>query len=203
MLNPSHPYTVDVNNDKASFIFADGVDYAIEIKPDVSNKAELERALLQIQSVKRLRRIKHGVLFENRHPKELVESLKTVPGVIVSDKSYDSPRTLVERIYDFYKTNAVPPIEQFDLLLVNNCYLLYNFRPNSYIASGDAMFIAYGDYKEKSIAAFLYELNIIPHCEPIIGDNVMKLYLEGIRTNMLRHYTDLDEIYIRKTSAPS
>ena len=29
VLNPSHPYTIDPSNNKASIIFADGVDYAI------------------------------------------------------------------------------------------------------------------------------------------------------------------------------
>lgn len=33
VLNPSHPHTVDPLNGKASIIFADGVDFAIEVKP--------------------------------------------------------------------------------------------------------------------------------------------------------------------------
>ena len=32
ILDPSHPYTIDAKNNKASVILADGVDYAIEIK---------------------------------------------------------------------------------------------------------------------------------------------------------------------------
>lgn len=61
IINPSHPYTVDVNNGKASIIFADGVDYAIEIKPDLSNNDEIKRSLNQIQSVKRLSRVRIGL----------------------------------------------------------------------------------------------------------------------------------------------
>ena len=47
-----NPYTIDSKNKKASVIFTDGVDYAIEIKGNLTDKDEIERALKQIESVK-------------------------------------------------------------------------------------------------------------------------------------------------------
>jgi hypothetical protein len=60
ILNPCHPYTV-TNENKYSIIFADGVDVAIEVKPDLKNINELERGLNQARSVKMLRRQKLGI----------------------------------------------------------------------------------------------------------------------------------------------
>lgn len=195
VLNPSHPFTIDRNNDKASFIFADGVDFAIEIKGDLSNKNELNRALLQIQSVKRLRRVKHSLFHESEYPNDYVEYRKTVPGIIVADKAYENPTLLIERIYEQYKENHVPPNEQFDLLLVNNRFLIYNSRPNAYYCFNESNCLAYCEYNERSIAAFLYELSTLPRCEPLIGENVMTIYLEGIRAGLLKHCPDLDKKY--------
>ena len=73
VLSPSHPYTVDPLNGKASVIFADGVDYAIEVKPDLSQIKELERGLEQIRSVKRLRRVRTGLA---KLPEDILQSQK-------------------------------------------------------------------------------------------------------------------------------
>ena len=40
MLNSSHPYTIDDRNNSVSIIFADGVDFAIEVKQDLANQFE-------------------------------------------------------------------------------------------------------------------------------------------------------------------
>ncbi len=51
--NPIHPHTVDLSG-RYSLILAEGVDSAIEVKPDISKKDELIRGLHQIQSVKKI-----------------------------------------------------------------------------------------------------------------------------------------------------
>ena len=43
ILNPSHPHTFVREVNKPSIIFADGVDFAIEIKPDLRNKNLYDR----------------------------------------------------------------------------------------------------------------------------------------------------------------
>ena len=55
LVNPMHPYTID-RRENFKLIFADGVDAAIEVKPDISQKDELYRGLEQGLKVKALRR---------------------------------------------------------------------------------------------------------------------------------------------------
>ena len=53
LVNPFHPYTID-SRDKFKIILADGVDAAVEVKPDISRKTELIRGLEQGLTVKAL-----------------------------------------------------------------------------------------------------------------------------------------------------
>jgi len=46
LVNPMHPYTID-RHENFKLILADGVDAAIEVKPDISEKGELYRGLEQ------------------------------------------------------------------------------------------------------------------------------------------------------------
>ncbi len=200
VLNPSHPYTIDANNERASVIMADGVDLAIEIKPDLSNETEIKRALKQIQSVKKLRRLKHGLILTDKYNDNQIECAKTIPGLIVADKTYKDIRLLIEKIYKYYKDNEVPPIEQFDLILVNNQFLLYNFRKNTYVTNNYNEGIAFWEGDENCMAAFLYEINAFPHSEPMMSTSIMKLYLEGIRPKQLKRFLDLDEKYLGESS---
>ena len=88
VINPSHPHTLDGENGKASIIFADGVDYAIEVKPDLSNNNEIERGLKQVQSVKKLIRVRQGLVRSS----EGKESAKRIPTFIFADKTYANPK---------------------------------------------------------------------------------------------------------------
>lgn len=122
VLGPSHPYTVDPVNGKASVILADGVDFAIEVKPDLAQITELQRGLEQLRSVKRLRRVRTGLASK---PEE-IERAKQIPGFIFSDTTYVNIKTLITNIVDYYVDNAVPKSEQFDLIVVNNRLIAIN-----------------------------------------------------------------------------
>jgi len=52
LLNPNHPYTTNSNEKHFSAILSDGVDVAIELKPDLNSEKEIHRSLKQIKSVK-------------------------------------------------------------------------------------------------------------------------------------------------------
>lgn len=69
ILNPSHPYTIDKMNGRPSIVFADATDFAIEIKPDLSQISEVERSLEQMVSVKKLTRVDNtkimSIIFSN------------------------------------------------------------------------------------------------------------------------------------------
>ena len=189
MLNPSHPYTIDSTSKLPSVIFSDGVDYAIEIKSDLSNQSEIERALEQIQSVKRLRRKKMGILLDNKISNEQKEHLKTIPCMIVAGKTFADYTKLIECISLYYEEKKIPALEQVDLILINKRMLIYNFRMNSYLPNNNFNGLAVWEGGNDSLALFLYEMSLMPHCEPEIGENVLSIYLEGIRPQSLKVFS--------------
>src|SRR5690606_21383820 len=111
VLSPSHPYTIDPKNENATIIFADGVDFAIEVKPDFTNKKEIERSLNRIRSVKNLRRKRDSILLKSQHSAETIANAKLIPTFIFSDKTFVDIRTLINHIVDYYLLNNVPPSE--------------------------------------------------------------------------------------------
>lgn len=193
VLNPSHPYTIDTKNKKASIILADGVDFAIEIKPDLNNKKEIHRALEQIQSVKKLRRIREQLLLKNKVSERMYEYAKTIPCIIVSEKTYVDESHLFEIIVDYYVENNVPPIEQFDMILVNGRFLAFNFRRNSFISFGEGEGIMLWDGGIDSLALFLLELNRLPQSMPLISSNILELYLRRMYPLELKHDKELND----------
>jgi hypothetical protein len=193
VLNPSHPYTIDTKNKKASIILADGVDFAIEIKPDLNSKKEIHRALEQIQSVKKLRRIREQLLIKNQVSEKKYEYAKTIPCIIVSEKTYVNENHLLNIIVDFYIENSVPPIEQFDIILVNGRFVAYNFRKNSFISNGDSEGIMLWDGEDDSLALLLFELNRLPQSMPLISSNVLELYLKRMFPMELKYDKELND----------
>lgn len=192
ILNPSHPHTIDSMNSKASIIFADGVDFAIEVKPDLANKKELERGLGQIQSVKRLVKKRDGLIFHRKYNDEQIEYAKRIPSIIFADKTYKDVRTLISNIVDYYVKNNVPKIEQFDLIIINNSMVVYNSRKNSRVSFGDFEGIAFCESKENTMATLLFWMSQTPKSEPEISKNIIEIYLENISKEELMGFDDLN-----------
>lgn len=191
IINPSHPYTVDSNNGKASIIFADGVDYAIEIKPDFSNNNEIKRSLNQIQSVKKLSRIRIGFAKTT----EAKERAKKIPAFIFSDKTYADIKTLVSNIVDYYVENNVPKYEQFDLIIINNRAIIFNFGKTAKLQSNDFEGIRVVETGEDTLAVFLLFMNYIPKSEPEISTNILTIYLQQstiLSKYKIQQYDDLN-----------
>lgn len=163
ILNPSHPHTVNKENVMASIIFADAVDFAIEIKPDLTSKTEIERALKQIESVKKLKRVDNS----------------TIPGIIFSNKTYSDIGLLVTTINKFYIDNNIPYENQFDLLLVNNRTLIFNVNENSIfkIAGISQMGMYSTIRKEESLAMLLIFMNRCRLSEIRIRESILLQYL--------------------------
>lgn len=193
VLNPSHPYTIDTRNKKASIILADGVDFAIEVKPDLNSKKEIHRALEQIRSVKKLRRIREQLLIKDKVSKEQYEFAKTIPCIIVSEKTYVNEKRLFEIIVDYYVENNVPQIEQFDMILVNGRFLAFNFRKDSFVSNGENEGIMFWEGRLDSLALFIFELNSIPQSMPLISSNILELYLKNIFPLELKYDKELND----------
>lgn len=62
---------------------------------------------------------------------------KRIPTFIFPDITYADSRTLIANIVDYYVNGAIPKEEQFDLIVVNNRIIVFNFRKNSYSAYKD------------------------------------------------------------------
>lgn len=191
VINPSHPYTLDGERGKPSIIFADGVDYAIEVKPDLSNANEIERGLKQVQSVKKLVRIRTGFV----RSEEGKDRAKRIPTFIFAEKTYADIRTLISKITDFYVANRVPKQEQFDMIIVNNRTIVLNIGKKMKLQLDDFDGIVYTDAGENTLALFLLYMNLIPKSEPEISDNILKLYLqkENLQSLGMQYYPDLNE----------
>ncbi len=200
VLSPSHPFTVDPQSEKASVIFADGVDFAIEIKPDLSNKTEIERALKQIQSVKKLRRVRDGLLLRHIYTERQKQVAKTIPCFIVAENTYSDIRLLLDVIVEYYVKNNVSQIEQFDYILINNRAVIMNSRPEWYGYKQDGndniekkRVLAFWEGGKKSMAWFLFEMNKLARSEPQLSENVMSIYLKNVIPANLKTFNDINE----------
>ncbi len=194
VLNPSHPYTIDPKNEGASIIFADGVDFAIEVKPDLANKNEIERVLIQIQSVKKLRRRRNGLLLAFKYNEEQIKCSKQIPTFIFVDKTYVDIRLLITYIIDFYITKNIPLEEQFDFIVINNRAIIFNSRENSYSYLNPTKGICFAETAEDTLATFLLLINNTAKSEPEMGPSVLSFYLDSaLYTDKLKTFHDLND----------
>lgn len=203
VLSPSHPYTIDPKNESASIIFADGVDFAIEVKPDFGNKKEIERGLNQIRSVKKLRRRRDSILLKSNYSEEHLKNAKQIPTFIFADKTYANLRLLIQYIIDYYISNEVPLNEQFDFIVINNRTIIFNSRENTYSFLPPTKGIIFAETNEDTIATFLLLLNRIPKSEATIGPSVLEFYLDqNLYVGKLKTFHDLNNTIYEHFSAP-
>ncbi len=188
VLNPCHPYTVS-NDDKYSLIFVDGVDFAIEVKPDLGRSDEIHRALRQIVSVKQLTRVKNGI--DLSFPKFSVEAIKRLPTFIFANKTYKNIRDLIKTIVDFYVKEQTPKHEQFDFIVINNLGIVFNSKKDGYFSDLPDEGIFYRQYDENTIAMFLFWLNKLPRSGTLIDAPVLWHYIK-IEDHDLTFYNDLN-----------
>ncbi len=129
VLNPIHPNLYN-SDEIIEFILADGVDFAIEVKGSSSRK-EIETALLQIRSVKKLRRVEDG-LCSRKQAEEIGVFIKQIfTFIFIEDNAcYDinKMQKIFNIIEKYYLDNSVPLEEQFDYIVINNVGLFINCK---------------------------------------------------------------------------
>lgn len=178
LINPNHPYTTD-NGNQYSAILADGVDVAIELKPDLASDTEIIRSLVQIKSVKSLKRVDSSKIPIIGRTKNIeLEFFRRIPGVIFSSSTYKEIDLLLKKVSDYYIQNKVPRILQFDMIVINrrcvilNCYALgYNdFKHDGFLTL---------ETRESTLAFFLMLLNRYPKSNSAFtfGKTVLSHYL--------------------------
>lgn len=182
ILDPSHPYTIDKNNNKASVIFADGVDYAIEIKGALCNKNEIVRTLEQVETVKKLTRVRSGIINkENR-----TEYTYKIPTIVYAEKTYVKIETLIEIIINYYKENKIKRLHQFDIIIAGDYTIMNACKGYMRINGGSGIFIE--KTKNKTLAVLLFLMTNIPLVQPIMNENIYNIYLKNICSNL--RYSD-------------
>lgn len=195
VLAPNHP---KLRNELGAheILLADGVQCAIELKPDLSDlpegfgvdrrqKPEIIRALEQVRSVKRLRRERAGVLvgFEPELSAAYTEHVHRLPCHLVTAKA--APVDLCSYVASYYVKHNVPLVEQVDMVLVLGQALLVNtkapehgFQPSSsetWFSSIVAL-----DYQKDALAGFVVRLMAEVGPELTMSTPVLCTYLGKI-----------------------
>jgi hypothetical protein len=165
---------------------ADGVDAAIEIKPDISIKAELYKSLTQATTVKKLRRVKGAILLTWDKTPEQLEHSKQIPSFVFSLKAKANIKDTIDEIRTFYKDNAIVKKDQVDYIVILERGLIVNHKyiadtPLRDTASGEKLTgFAFLEYGVDTLAAFLIALNRVPHASASMHGAIIEHYLKDI-----------------------
>jgi len=177
--NPNHPHTID-SHGKFQLIFAEGVDAAIEVKPDISNNDELLRGLQQGLTVKALKRTTEPLL--ERIP-WMVERAHRVPYVILAMRCKKDPMDTGKEIVRFYKEHGTPPLHQADFIAVNNVGLFNNcidasqYRWNKLPGDANKTGWFYEEWAEETLGGFLWLLQLVAHASIKMQNDILPSYL--------------------------
>lgn len=193
LLNPEHPFTTD-RHGKYSFLLADGVDCAIELKPNLATSDELSRALTQARSVKRLLRHKAGVLrirkSEEEYQARKEQALRITFAIFTS--KINNLEEFVGRVEAYHREHVVQPSEQFDIVVVNGVGLLTNKKisfsnptlPEEALP-GSSGFV-WEEFGTATLAAFILRINSLDLAIPRIAEPVVARYLRDLAPNQVR-----------------
>ncbi|WP_136634659.1 DUF6602 domain-containing protein [Pseudooceanicola onchidii] len=200
VLSSGHPSLVDQNGD-ISLILAEGVDAAIEVKPDISNKVELRRALAQGISVKKIFRQRTGLLdltwaFEGREDMSAKDFAHRIPFIIFATRTYSDYEKLIREVCDYYLEFNVPRSQQFDMIVVNHGGVLINVAPNSLHINDKQRSMIWVPVSENSFGFFLSIFLKYPMSEAAIGGNVLSSYI-SFGTQSAKHVPEVDEILLQ------
>lgn len=182
VINPNHPYTID-NQKKFNIILADGVDLAIEVKPDISSASELHRGLKQIQSVKRLQRREGPLWFKNTYPVDVVDYSKRIPSFIFAMKAKSNIIDTFRDIQGYYQKFNVPLNEQVDFVVVNDIGIISNYKCEKYSIAVDLTTTKkltgffFEEWKELTTVGFILWMNNVPHACNILQENILNYYM--------------------------
>lgn len=176
ILSPSHPKLVDANG-RYSLTLAEGIDAAVEVKPDISKREELRRGLRQGISLKRVKRERAGVMKLSFSGGEIRKDFHhTIPFSIYADTGPADYLKLASEIVAFYEKEGTPRLHQFDVIVVNKRALIVNAAPQSYTSFGEMRGLRIFETNE-SLAAFLFLLIGFPKSEMQLSQSVIQPYL--------------------------
>lgn len=202
VLAPNHPRLI---TPKREIILAEGVFAAVEIKPDIYNKIELERGLQQIKSVKLLDRKVSSLALPNLGVDDLKDFQKKIPCVIFSAKSLTP-----DNMYAFLRDQIIEgKFTVFDLpdLIVTLDHGLFVISPDISVTPLSPMFLAMNpklstcqmiNFQCESVAAslslFLIHLLCFPTAYLLDEEPILLNYLTGVTIPKLRAWSFSEDI---------
>jgi len=190
LINPVHPYTIN-RYEKFKVILADGVDAAIEVKPDISSISELHRGLTQGLSVKALRRARTPLLLPQRRPQELVEYSLRLPYFIFAMKAKKDIRNTASDVLDFYEREGIPPLDQADAIIVYGRGVIANFPIDGIFPWRTTDMATTGwffeDWQADALTGLLFKLARIVAAKATMGPPILDSYLRSLQIASLIH----------------
>ena len=176
---PNHPYTID-SNEKFQLILAEGVDAAIEVKPDLASLEDLRRGLEQGLTVKALRRATEPTL--DRIP-WMVERAKRVPFAIFAMQCKREPMDTGREIVSFYRERGIAPLEQADFIAVNGVGIFANYLDatqchwNFPSPPAEKTGWFFEQWELNTLAGLLQHLHGVAHAEIKMQKDILPFYL--------------------------
>lgn len=196
LLNPAHPDLRD-ENQKHSLLLAEGVDAAIEVKPDLAVKKELERALIQGRKLKSIHRERTSIprfsLRKRENAEALEKTLHTIPFCILTNKTPKDIKSFLTNIVEYYEEHSVKRIEQFDLIVDLNGVCIWNHCPYSYVNYRRDIRRAFivVDLEDDALSRFIKWVDQVPKSHMPMSSSVLQQYLPT-EVGLGVHYKELD-----------
>ncbi|WP_342543317.1 DUF6602 domain-containing protein [Paenisporosarcina sp. FSL H8-0542] len=182
VLNPMHPHTEVLA--KFELIFAEGVDVAIEVKPNIQDTSELVRGLKQIISVKKLKRSSSAL--SNKDVSDCMKDwASTIPTFLYTMKAKSDINKTIYEIHDYYVKNNTPLKEQFDFIVIHDKGILSNYKcPELNTISNKTVKNRTGwifePWEEYTLAKFIAYLNVFNFGQLKTSPFVLLPYLTDI-----------------------
>jgi len=147
----------------------DGVDAAIEVKPDISRQKELRRGLEQGLTVKALRRARSSIILEK--DEERLDYFLRTPYYIFAMRAKGNILETAEEVIKFYEDEGVAPLDLADTIVVDGVGILANFpikglftwatkdgsEPGQWIDRDTGWF--FEEWGDNTLAGFLFKLS--------------------------------------------
>ncbi len=180
LIGTNHPYTID-SSEKFSLVLADGVDAAIELKPDLSTKLELVRGLKQIESVKKLKRVNTSIALPRKTPSHIIEFSKTIPSFIFCIKANANPIDTAKKVIQHYIDESIPIENQIDYIIINDVGIIANYKyPELSKETSKRTGFFFEEWKDLTLPAFLLKINESYPSEIRMSTPILSYYTSGL-----------------------
>jgi hypothetical protein len=178
--NPNHPYTVDTQG-KFTLLLAEGIDAAIEVKPNLADSKELTTGLAQGLSVKALKRANSPTIMQEAW---IREHFSRVPFGIFAMSCKANPIDTLREVTDFYRDRKTPVLQQADFIAVNGVGIFRNLLHPKFLYG--TMNIPEGtewvleEWGENTLAGFVLCMQQLAHASIKMQEDVLPMYIDRV-----------------------